>query len=81
MSLTFKKSTPKDYSNIKVLFDDTTPSSPKFFRVSVVPQDLSKDKNLIRISAHPTNLVPNSQIIVDIKDANGAPIYLKYLIT
>ena len=77
MSLTFKKSTPKDYSNIKVLFDDTTPSSPKFFRVSDVPQVLTKGKNLIRISAHPSNLVPNSQIIVDIKDANGAPIYFE----
>jgi hypothetical protein len=77
MSLTFKKSTPKDYSNIKVLFDDTTPSSPKFFRVSDVPQVLTKGKNLIRISAHPSNLVPNSQIIVDIKDANGTPIYFE----
>jgi hypothetical protein len=77
MPLQFKKNTPRDYSNIKVLFDDTSQTSPKFFRVSDVPQILTKGKNLIRISAHPSNLVPNSQIIIDIKDKNGAPIYFE----
>ena len=77
MSLQFKKNTPRDYSNLKVLFEDTSQTSPKFFRVSDVPQVLTKGKNLLRISAHPSNLVPNSQIIVDIKDANGDPIYFE----
>jgi len=77
MSLQFKRNTPRDYSNLKVLFEDTSQTSPKFFRVSDVPQVLTKGKNLLRISAHPSNLVPNSQIIVDIKDANGDPIYFE----
>lgn len=77
MSLQFKRNTPKDYSNLKVLFEDTSQTSPKFFRVSDVPQVLTKGKNLLRISAHPSNLVPNSQIIVDIKDSNGDPIYFE----
>ena len=77
MSLQFKRNTPRDYSNLKVLFEDTSQTSPKFFRVSDVPQVLTKGKNLLRISAHPSNLVTNSQIIVDIKDANGDPIYFE----
>ena len=77
MSLQFKRNTPRNYSNLKVLFEDTSQTSPKFFRVSDVPQVLTKGKNLLRISAHPSNLVPNSQIIVDIKDANGDPIYFE----
>jgi hypothetical protein len=77
MPLQFKKNTPRDYSNIKVLFDDTSQTSPKFFRVSDVPQILTKGKNLLRISAHPSNLVANSQIIIDIKDSNGDPIYFE----
>jgi hypothetical protein len=77
MSLQFKRNTPRDYSNLKVLFEDTSQTSPKFFRVSDVPQVLTKGKNLLRISAHPSNLVPNSQIIVDIKDTNGDPIYFE----
>jgi len=42
-----------------------------------VPDVLCKGKNLIRISAHPTNLLPNSQIIVDVTDSNGNPIYFE----
>ena len=77
MSLTFKKSTPKNYNNLDILIEDTTPLSNNYFRVSDVPSILCKGKNLLRISAHPSHFLPDSQIIVDIKDANGEPIYFE----
>lgn len=77
MSLTFKKSTPKNYNNLDILIEDTTPLSNNYFRVSDVPSILCKGKNLLRISAHPSNLLEESQIIIDIKDANGEPIYFE----
>jgi hypothetical protein len=77
MSLTFKKSTPKNYNNLDILIEDTTPLSNNYFRVSDVPSVLCKGKNLLRISAHPSNFLPDSQIIVDIKDTNGNPIYFE----
>ena len=46
-----------------------------FFRVTNVPQVLTKGKNLIKISGHPTNLKEGTQIFVDVRDSNGNPIY------
>ena len=77
MSLIFKKAAREDLSKLSVYVDDTTNTSPKYFRVSDVPQVLQKGKNLLRISAHPTNLVEGSQILVDVRDSNGNPIYFE----
>lgn len=77
MSLTFKKVARENLSNKSVYVDDTTPTSPQYFRVSDVPEVLTKGKNLLRISAHPTNLVEGSQILVDVRDSNGNPIYFE----
>ena len=77
MPLIFKKAAREDLSKISVYVNDTSTTSPKYFRVSDVPQVLTKGKNLIRISAHPTNLVPGSQILVDVRDSNGNPIYFE----
>jgi len=75
MSLPFKKSAQTSYSNLNVYFDDKSKTSPDYFRVSDVPELLTKGKNLLRISAHPSNLKPNSRILVNIFDKNGNPIY------
>ncbi len=77
MSLIFKKAAREDLSKLSVYVDDTTNTSSKYFRVSDVPQVLQKGKNLMRISAHPTNLVEGSQILVDVRDSNGNPIYFE----
>ena len=77
MSLIFKKAAREDLSKLSVYVDDVSNTSPKYFRVSDVPQVLQKGKNLIRISAHPTNLVEGSQILVDVRDSNGNPIYFE----
>ena len=75
MPLVFKKSFRDRVDNITVLVDDKTSSSPNYFRVSDVPQTLTKGKNLIKISGHPTNLKEDTQIFIDVRDSNGNPIY------
>jgi hypothetical protein len=77
MSLTFKKEYRENLKNIEVYIEDKTPLSPNFFRVSDVPKVLQKGKNLLRIKAHPTNLVDGSQILIDVRDSNGNPIYFE----
>ena len=77
MSLTFKKEYRENLKNIEVYIEDKTPLSPNFFRVSDVPKVLKKGKNLLRIKAHPTNLVDGSQILIDVRDSNGNPIYFE----
>jgi hypothetical protein len=77
MSLPFKKVAREDLSKLSVYVDDTSPTSTKYFRVSDVPEVLQKGKNLLRISAHPTNLVEGSQILIDVRDSNGNPIYFE----
>ena len=75
MSLIYKSSTRENLNDIQTYVVDTSNTSPKYFRVSDVPSVLQKGKNLLRITAHPTNLVPGSQIYVDVRDSNGEPIY------
>lgn len=75
MSLIYKSSTRENLNDIQTYVVDTSTTSPKYFRVSDVPSVLQKGKNLLRITAHPTNLVPGSQIYVDVRDSNGDPIY------
>ena len=77
MSLPFKKEAREELSKLSVYVDDTSPTSTKYFRVSDVPEVLQKGKNLLRISAHPTNLVEGSQILVDVRDSSGNPIYFE----
>ena len=75
MGLVYKSSVRENITDLQTYIVDTTPTSTKYFRVSDVPQVLQKGKNLLRITAHPTNLVPGSQVYVDVRDSNGNPIY------
>jgi hypothetical protein len=77
MSLVFKKAKRDNLSKLDVYIEDTSTTSPNYFRVADVPQVLQKGKNLLRISAHPTNLEDNSQIYIDVRDSNGNPIYFE----
>ena len=75
MSLEYKSSVRENITNIQTYIVDESQKSTKYFRVSDVPQILQKGKNLLRITAHPTNLVPGTQIYVDVRDSNGNAIY------
>ena len=75
MSLVFKSSVRENIKDINTFIVDTSQRSANYFRVSDIPQVLQKGKNLLRITAHPTNLVEGSQVYVDVRDSNGNPIY------
>ena len=75
MPLVLKKSFRERIKDLPVLIDDKSASSPNFFRVSDVPQLLTKGKNLLRITGHPTNLKEGTQILIDVRDSNGNDIY------
>ena len=77
MSLVFKKAKRDNLSKLDVYIEDTSTTYPNYFRVADVPQVLQKGKNLLRISAHPTNLEDNSQIYIDVRDSNGDAIYFE----
>ncbi len=56
--------------------------SEDYFGIMEFPQKLTAGKNLIKIKAHPRNLVANSDIHIEVLDSNGDPIYyepLKYI--
>ena len=75
MSLVYKNSVRENVTDIQTFIVDESAKSTKYFRVSDVPQVLQKGKNLLRITAHPTNLVPDTKIYVDVRDSNGNAIY------
>jgi len=75
MSLVYKNSVRENVTDIQTFIVDESAKSTKYFRVSDVPQVLQKGKNLLRITAHPTNLVPGTQVYVDVRDSNGNAIY------
>ena len=74
MSLVFKSSVRENIKDVNTFIVDTSQRSTNYFRVSDIPQVLQKGKNLLRITAHPTNLVEGSQVYVDVRDSNGNPI-------
>ncbi len=77
MSLTLKKEKRPNLSELKVFIEDESQFSPKYFKVSDVPQILQKGKNLLRIKGNSTNLVEGSQILVDVRDSNGNEIFFE----
>ena len=75
MSLEYKFTEREKLKDIQTYILDDSARSTNYFRVSDVPQVLQKGKNLLRITAHPTNLVEGSLVYIDIRDSNGDPIY------
>ena len=56
--------------------------SPDYFGIVEFPAKFTAGKNLIKLKAHPNNLVPDSDIHIEVLDINGNPLYyepLKYL--
>lgn len=75
MSLAFKKATRKSLDSIKVYIEDTSLLSNSYFRISDTPDVLCNGKNLLRLTAHPFNLVENTSVLIEILDSNGNTIY------
>ena len=57
-----------------VLINDTVPDS-QYFRVDDLPQELTAGKNMFKMYGDNTLLVPSSDILIQVTDINGQPIY------
>ena len=77
MSLVYKKAYRNNLTDLDVYINDQSEKSPDFFRMSYLPTVLTKGKNMVKLSAHPFNLLPNTEIQIDIRDSNGDPIYFE----
>lgn len=58
---------------------DTSLTSPNYFRLSTVPNNLYAGKNLLRLNANSDTLARNSSIFIEVVDSNGDPIYHEVL--
>ena len=67
----------KDYNYV---IRDTNPVSRDYFNVIQLPDKFKAGKNLFKLRAHPSNLVNNSEIFIEILDYNGNPIYYEPLL-
>ena len=61
-------------NEIPVLISDTAPYS-EYFKVSDVPETLTSGKNFFKIYGNAELLKKNTEILVEVTDANGDPIY------
>ena len=60
--------------NETVLINQTGFDS-EYFRIDEVPEILTSGKNMFKIYGNNNLLIPNSQIIIQVTDINGSPIY------
>ena len=61
-------------NEVPVLISDTTQYS-EYFKVSDVPQELTSGKNSFKIYGNTSLLKNNTEILVEVTDSNGVPIY------
>lgn len=57
-----------------VYIQDTSANSPQYFVINNYPTEFTSGKNAIRLLGS-TNLIPGSEILVEVLDNNGNPIY------
>jgi len=58
---------------------DTNLISEDYFGIVEFPTKFTAGKNLFKLKAHPSNLVKESEIFIEILDFNGDPIYYEPL--
>jgi hypothetical protein len=61
-------------NEVPVLISDTTQYS-EYFKVSDVPDELTSGKNSFKIYGNTSLLKNNTEILVEVTDSNGVPIY------
>ena len=57
---------------------DTSETSPDYFVISDLPTQLSAGKNNFKLFGTTLNLMPNTEIKIELLDSNGNPVYLEY---
>lgn len=66
---------PQGLAKLKVIIQDTTETSSKYFNVAELPPFLSSGLNSFKFSSDNNNLVKGSSIYFEILDVFGNPIY------
>ena len=74
-----KKVQKSGLDTLLVEFTDNSATSPAFFDIVEFPKKFTAGKNLIKLRANPTNLVPESNIQFEILDSNGTPLYYEFV--
>lgn len=65
----------QELAKLKVIIQDKSETSVKYFNISQMPSFLSSGINSFMFSADSNNLVQNSEILLELIDINGNPIY------
>ena len=75
MALELRRKSKIYLKSERVAIEDNSPLSEEFFGLNDFPKYLGEGKNSFRIRPRVGSLKPNTQIDVEIIDANGNPIY------
>ena len=70
-----KETVYKGLEFIDVYFEDTSATSPDYFKITEFPTRLTAGKNLFKLRGHPSNLRVGGVLNLEILDYNGDPIY------
>ncbi len=75
-----KKSTTikQNLHNWNVIVQDTSVFSPNYFNLVDIPDKLAGGINSFWISVDNSNLIPNSDIFIEVLDLYGNPIYVEF---
>lgn len=62
-------------ADLDVLIEDTSTTSPKYFKVVKVPAELTAGINTLKFKGNPLLFKDGSPIYIEILDSNGEPVY------
>jgi len=62
-------------ANLDVLIEDTSISSPDYFKVLKIPSEMTVGINTFRFAGNAALFAENTPIFVEILDSNGDPVY------
>lgn len=64
--------------DLRVSVDDTSVSSPDYFRITKIPSEFTSGINTFQFKCNPDFFLDNSYIYVEVLDFNSKPIYCEY---
>jgi hypothetical protein len=71
----YKQPHPRGYANSTFLIDDTSPSSPQYFDITLLPPVMGGGRNVIVLKGNGEGLRFNTEIDVEVIDAAGNNIF------
>ena len=62
-------------ADLNVLVEDTSISSPDYFRVTNIPSEFYSGRNILKFKGNPNLFNEGSPVYIEVLDYNGEPIY------